>query len=279
MKKMIFMAAAALLLVLWPASAALAGGSYYIACEQETVASIAETYGLDSELLALMNDVAATEPLAEGTVLRLPETPCFSVTVSRGDTLSSLARRYAVDIAEITRVNELDSQGRLYPGQTLLIPFGEEISVSAVASVEAPELAVYASRSALAYIWPVDGFISSSYGERWGSFHWGLDIAADNLSEIGAAAAGVVVEAGWKNDAYGYAVVIDHGDGRQTLYGHCSSVVAQVGDQVRTGETVALVGSTGNSTGPHLHFEIRENGVCVDPLLYLPVNESAGSSK
>ena len=87
------------------------------------------------------------------------------------------------------------------------------------------------------------------------------------------------VPAPFSHDAYGYAVVIDHGDGRQTLYGHCSYVVAQVGDQVRTGETVALVGSTGNSTGPHLHFEIRENGVCVDPLLYLPVNESAGSSK
>jgi len=107
--------------------------------------------------------------------------------------------------------------------------------------------------------------IASALGYLAGNFAGGLLTAA----------AGVVIESGWKNDSYGYAVMIDHGNGRQTLYGHCSSVVAEVGDWVETGQTVALVGSTGNSTGPHVHFEIRLDGVCVDPLLYLPVNDIA----
>lgn len=276
MKKSKFMGLTALFLLLLPASTALADGSYYITEGGESINSIAADYALDSELVALMNGLDEDAALEDGTVLRLPQTPCFSISVSRGDTLSSIARKYAVDVAEIVEINGLSGSGRIYEGQNLLIPFNEEVSVSALDSVETTERgAAYASRSGLSYIWPVDGFISSPYGERWGSFHWGLDIAADNLSEIGAAAAGVVIESGWKNDSYGYAVMIDHGNGRQTLYGHCSSVVAEVGDWVETGQTVALVGSTGNSTGPHVHFEIRLDGVCVDPLLYLPVNDIA----
>ena len=276
MKKSKFMGLTALFLLLLPASTALADGSYYITEGGESISSIAETYALDSELVALMNDLVEDSILDEGTVLRLPQTPCFNITVSRGDTLSSIAREYEVDLAEIVEVNDLSGSGRIYEGQSLLIPFNEEVSVSALETVETTDRgAAYASRSGLSYIWPVDGFISSPYGERWGSFHWGLDIAADNLSESGAAGAGLVIESGWKNDSYGYAVMIDHGNGRQTLYGHCSSVIADVGDWVETGQAIALVGSTGNSTGPHVHFEIRLDGVCVDPLLYLPVNDIA----
>lgn len=117
---------------------------------------------------------------------------------------------------------------------------------------------------------PVAGRITSSFGYRMHpilhrvTFHTGVDLAARSGAPIRAAADGVVVMAGWYG-AYGYTVVIDHGGGVSTLYGHCSSILVSENCQVRRGQTIARVGSTGWSTGPHLHFERRENGTPVNP--------------
>lgn len=122
--------------------------------------------------------------------------------------------------------------------------------------------------SAAGFIWPVNGVVVSGFGMRWGRMHEGIDITAPTGTPIWAAAAGTVIWSGWRG-GYGNAVVIDHGDGLATLYAHASALVVGVGEQVSQGQTVSLVGSTGNSSGPHLHFEVRVNGVAVDPLLYL----------
>ncbi len=122
--------------------------------------------------------------------------------------------------------------------------------------------------SAAGLIWPVDGVVVSGFGMRWGRMHEGIDIAASTGTSIRAAAAGTVIHAGWLG-GYGNLVVVDHGNGLATAYAHASSILVGVGQQVSQGETVSLVGSTGNSSGPHLHFEVRVNGVAVDPLLYL----------
>lgn len=120
------------------------------------------------------------------------------------------------------------------------------------------------------YIFPVSGYrISSLYGYRWGSFHHGVDLAVGWGTAIHAADGGTVTFAGWKSSTYGYFVEIDHGDGVTTRYAHCSSISAEVGQQVAKGEEIAKVGSTGRSTGPHVHFEIRFDGVATDPLDYL----------
>lgn len=100
--------------------------------------------------------------------------------------------------------------------------------------------------------------------------HNGIDLAARPGTRIFAAAPGVVTWSGWKG-GYGYCIIIDHKNGYQTLYGHCSRLVADVGDRVRAGEFIATVGSTGASTGPHLHFEVIRNGTPVDPMPYLPM--------
>jgi murein DD-endopeptidase MepM/ murein hydrolase activator NlpD len=118
------------------------------------------------------------------------------------------------------------------------------------------------------FIWPVNGPVVSGYGMRWGRLHEGIDIAASTGTPIWAAAAGTVIYAGWLG-GYGNLVVVDHANGLATAYAHASAILVAVGQQVAQGETVALVGSTGNSSGPHLHFEVRVNGVAVDPLLYL----------
>ena len=103
---------------------------------------------------------------------------------------------------------------------------------------------------------------------RWGRLHEGIDISAASGTPNWAAAAGTVIYAGWLG-GYGNLVVVDHGNGLSTAYAHASSILVGVGQGVVQGETVSLVGSTGNSSGPHLHFEVRVNGTAVDPLLYL----------
>jgi len=122
--------------------------------------------------------------------------------------------------------------------------------------------------SSSGFIWPVNGPVVSAYGMRWGRMHEGIDIAASSGTPIRAAATGTVIHAGWLG-GYGNLVVVDHGNGLATAYAHASSILVGVGQRVSQGQTVSLVGSTGNSTGPHLHFEVRVNGTAVDPLGYL----------
>jgi murein DD-endopeptidase MepM/ murein hydrolase activator NlpD len=122
--------------------------------------------------------------------------------------------------------------------------------------------------SAAGFIWPVNGPVTSGYAMRWGRLHQGIDIAAGSGTPIWAAASGTVIYAGWLG-GYGNLVVLDHGNGLATAYAHASANLVSVGQSVAQGETISLVGSTGHSTGPHLHFEVRVNGVAVDPLLYL----------
>jgi murein DD-endopeptidase MepM/ murein hydrolase activator NlpD len=122
--------------------------------------------------------------------------------------------------------------------------------------------------SAAGLVWPCDGVVVSGYGMRWGRLHEGIDIGCAFGTPNRAAAAGTVIYSGWLG-GYGNLVVVDHGNGLSTAYAHASTLLVGVGQSVAQGETVSLVGSTGNSSGPHLHFEVRVNGVAVDPLFYL----------
>lgn len=129
--------------------------------------------------------------------------------------------------------------------------------------------------SATPDIWPVSGVVSSHFGFRispggiGSTYHEGLDIASSYGNPVHATANGRITQAGWVN-GYGYLVEIDHGNGIKTRYGHNSAILVSVGDQVVEGQTISLIGSTGNSTGPHCHYEVRVNGEAVDPTLFLP---------
>lgn len=116
--------------------------------------------------------------------------------------------------------------------------------------------------------WPVSGPVVSGFGPRWGRMHEGIDIAVPTGTPVRAAAPGVVIHADWLG-GYGLLVVVDHGGGLSTAYAHNSSLVRGVGSQVAQGDVLSYSGSTGRSSGPHVHFEVRVNGAAVDPLGYL----------
>lgn len=124
--------------------------------------------------------------------------------------------------------------------------------------------------------WPLKGELTSDFGYRKApfgrsreSFHNGIDIACNAGSEVSAAGDGVVTKAGWES-VYGRAIVIDHGYGLETMYGHNARLMVQEGDQVYKGQVIALSGNSGRSTGPHLHFTLKRYGQAIDPLVYLP---------
>ncbi|MGK7912556.1 MAG: peptidoglycan DD-metalloendopeptidase family protein [Synechococcus sp.] len=188
-----------------------------------------------------------------------------------GDTLEQIASRYGVTVAAVQAVN-----GETLPAS---IPQGEEVTLPWVPSVMVhPDFSTGADRgwrtAALRMLpqdfdsnlhWPVTGSISSRYGWRWGRMHRGLDIAGPVGTPIEAAMDGVVSFAGWDRGGYGYRVDISHPNGMTTLYAHGQQILVDVGDRVSRGQSIMTRGSTGRSTGPHLHFEIRRNGVAVDP--------------
>jgi len=147
----------------------------------------------------------------------------------------------------------------------------EQASRDLAAKIRASQrtsVVVSAGVSGSGLIWPVSGPLTSPFGWRWGRMHEGIDIGVPTGTPIAAAAAGTVIYAGWMG-GYGNLVVIDHGGGLSTAYGHQSSIASSVGQQVAQGQVIGYVGCTGHCFGPHLHFEVRVNGSPVDPLGYL----------
>nr|PZN36927.1 MAG: peptidase M23 [Bacillota bacterium] len=233
----------------------------YIVQEGDTLWDIALRFRTDTDTLAASNPDLDPDLLQPGQKLTvLANATGLIYKVQPGDTLSDLAARYSVPEAEIVRVNGIEDPSRLPVGLQLILP-GAKVPRPA-----APRAA--ASRSE-GWIWPVRGPITSRFGPRWGEFHAGLDIGASRGTPVVAVRSGRVVQAGW-NGNYGYSVLIDHGDGTQARYAHASRLLVEKGQWVRQGETILLVGSTGRSTGPHLHLEILVNGRPQDPLKFLP---------
>lgn len=266
----------ALCLLLTPARAE---ASVYITAAGDTLSQIAALTGCETSLLSAINGYDAEEELPSGLLLTLSDGPALTHRVQEGDSLWSLARAYGCEASQLAALNDLQPPYLIFPGQSLLLPLGEEQTCLPTLSAAdgAPTDSLVAATAYLtatvsptgALSWPVDGVITSAFGWRQRNWHSGLDIACPSGTPVLAAAAGQVTEAGWKSAGYGYAVMIDHGNGVVTLYGHCSQVQVTPGQWVEAGQSVALSGSTGNSTGPHLHLEVRIDGQCRDPLDYL----------
>lgn len=186
------------------------------------------------------------------------------------------------DYEKVTRKGEEGSAKTLYKlvfvdgVQTDLVYDSFDVvkePVSQIVTVGTKEPEIVAGVSTGNFIWPVPYTtnVTSGYGARWGTTHTGLDISAGGCygQNIVASDGGTVEWAGYDNSGYGNYVIIDHGNGYKTLYGHCSDVFVTAGQSVAQGEAIAAIGSTGDSTGPHLHFEVRQNDTRLDPASFV----------
>ncbi|MEW6172749.1 MAG: M23 family metallopeptidase [Bacillota bacterium] len=227
----------------------------YLVNKGDTVFSIARRCGVGTEVVVRANNLSKSDLIYEGQHLIVPGGRLTHRVVS-GDTLWSIAAYYGVTLDEILGVNNLNADD--------VLPVGAELIVPAPLSGPMPE----GRGDRTEFGWPVSGPVSSPFGMRDGRPHEGIDIAADTGTPVTTAADGRVVYAS-PAGTYGNLVIISHAGGWSTYYAHCDQIQAAVGQSVAAGDTIATVGSTGHSTGPHLHFEVRFNGSPCDPAAFL----------
>jgi len=232
----------------------------YVVQSGDTLWSIAAQFDLDVETLRWSNPELVRNPdllSVDQEVLILPVRGAY-VTVQAGDTLERLAARWGVAPEDISNypLNNLRPGEAPTPGAELVIPHGQR-DVSLAPPDPAP---------GYAYAWPIRGYVTQPYSAR----HRAVDLGAPYGAKVYASRAGVCVSAAWSQVGYGYLVILKHDDGSRTYYGHLKGAWVTPGQRVARGELVGEVGSTGNSTGPHVHFEIRIGGVPQNPLDYLP---------
>lgn len=238
-----------------------------------TVAAIAAANGITESAILRVGDQLTIPGQYAGLDTDVGGPLPMTVVVGKGDTLWSLARRYNSSVAALKSANSLRGDA-LVVGQELRILPGADIAAT-VAKVEAPAVKPLVAEGAM--LWPIVGTITSRFGYRQlrvngSNFHTGLDIDGDTGDPIRAAVPGTVTFAGW-HGGYGNLVIVTNGN-TEYYYGHASKLEVAEGIAVAAGDVIALVGSTGNSTGPHLHFEMRVDGEMVDPLPYLEAHAS-----
>ncbi|HEX7004500.1 MAG TPA: M23 family metallopeptidase [Trueperaceae bacterium] len=230
----------------------------------ETLTDVVDQYGITIEALVGANpDISSLDRLPAGMELLIAPYQGLVVTLEQETQLAHILAEYDVDPVEVARANDLTSPADLSDGMLLFLP-----GVEPVAALERLRKVRELENT---YMWPLHGRITSYFGRRnlgmgTSSFHRGIDVAAPFGSTVTAARSGTVSFAGWSSQGYGYLVKIRHMGGAETWYGHFSRILVNVGDYVRQQEPIGLVGSTGISTGPHLHFELHERGRALDPL-------------
>lgn len=259
----------------------------------DTLWSIASRFGLAPSTLVWANSLTNADVLVVGQPLVIPPVNGTLHRVEQGDTLEGIAERYGVKVDQIVgfAANGLGGGSAAIPGTDLVIPGGTPpappppiiaepapaepaTAGSAPASGAAPTATPSSGTRAVgSFIWPATGALTTYFGDNPAYYgpggHNGLDIANAQGTPLLAADGGVVIFAGWQG-GLGNAVAVDHENGFVTWYGHALSIAVSPGQRVARGQVVAYMGTTGNSTGPHIHFIIVRNGVYVDPLGYLP---------
>jgi murein DD-endopeptidase MepM/ murein hydrolase activator NlpD len=231
-------------------------GSYTVQ-KGDIIGDLAEKFGLNQDTLISCNGIKNSRLIQIGQVLKIPNQDGILYTVKKGDTLSVLAENFKSGTEAIQTANELFSE-TVHPGTVLFIP-GARLDWVNLQEINGD-----------LFIWPAPGYITSPYGFRKSpftgtrQFHSGLDIGSPAGTPIRAAMSGRVSAVG-RDDVFGNYVVVSHHSGYRTLYAHMSVIRVKSGAYVGTGERIGDVGSTGLSTGPHLHFTVYKNGVTVNP--------------
>jgi len=240
----------------------------YSVVGDDTLASIAKKFNISVDTIKWTNNLK-TDTIKPGQSLKIPPVTGVVHKVVSGETIYTIAKKYSTDAQKIVNFpfndfTDLDSFG-LTAGQTLYVPDGvieEEqprVSQRFLAQIQA------GVRGSSNFIWPTSGVITQY--PVW--YHMALDIANSSGPAVIAADSGTVIFVGCVRYGYGCHVIIDHNNGYQTLYGHLSSYSVEAGDSVSQGNQIGVMGSTGMSTGTHLHFEVRSGGTLLNPLNFL----------
>jgi len=239
----------------------------------DTLSGLAQKFSVSIDTIRWANNLVSIDAIKPGQKLKIPPVSGIVHKVKKGDTVYSIAKYYSTEAQPIvdypfnTFTN--DETFALAVGQNLIVPDGvmpkvELWSPESYVAQRTPDAGTVAASGA--FIWPTSGVISQRYS--W--YHKAIDIANKIGTPVLAADAGKVIVAGWPdNVGYGNRVFIDHGNGFITVYAHLSRIDVTAGQTVNRGNVIGLMGSTGRSTGPHLHFEIRASGSAQDPLGYL----------
>lgn len=252
----------------------------HIVQEGETLSTIAGRYGLEVTTILWENDLTEKAVLKPGQELRILPVDGVRHQVARGETMYSVGKRYGLDESSAQLIvdypfNEFrnDETFELATGQWLMVPEGvpprkvENITVAStrkLVSITADAGPVTATG---AFMRPAAGLITQGYK----FYHKAIDIANRGAGPILAADSGTVIASDWDGSGYGNRIMIDHGNGIVTLYGHLSALQVQAGQRVNRGDVIGQMGSSGRSTGTHLHFEVRQGGVFLNPLVVLGI--------
>jgi murein DD-endopeptidase MepM/ murein hydrolase activator NlpD len=229
----------------------------YTVKQGDTIGQIARDFGLNQDTILSINNIKNSRLLQIGQRLKIPNQDGVLYKVKKGDVLGKIAENYQVEAAALKTVNELFTE-RVNEGSTIFIP-GAKLNLMDLQEINGD-----------LFSWPLRGYITSRYGYRSSpfggarQFHTGIDIGAAMGTPVRAAMAGRVSGVGY-NETSGNYVVVTHHSGYRTLYAHLSVVRVKAGAYVRTGDRIGDVGSTGLSTGPHLHFTVYKNGITVNP--------------
>ena len=244
----------------------------YTVADGDTVSSIAEKFGVSADTIRWQNSLD-DDTIKVGEILEILPVSGVAHKVQKGDTVESIAKKYGlpsgqpiVDFPFNTFTN--DETFDLAIGQTVIVPNGARPQAGGgVAPAYAIQITPDAGTVVASgnFVWPTQGIITQAF--YW--YHPGVDIANPAAPNILAADSGRIVAVGWDATGYGNRIIIDHGNGMQTLYGHMSAFYVTLGQSISRGSAIGRMGSTGRSTGTHLHFEIHQNGIRLNPLNYL----------
>jgi murein DD-endopeptidase MepM/ murein hydrolase activator NlpD len=241
----------------------------------DTLSTIAQKFGITQDTIKWANDMESKDSIKPGQKLKILPVSGVAYTVKSGDTLESVAKKFDTGSQGILDFpfNDVPDDQKLAVGQLLIVPDGVPPEAKATPKPQTKILmaqgpkTTFSAPGGASFMWPTTFQMISTNFAWW---HPGIDMANRAAPAVAAADGGTVIVAGWPdNYGYGNRVVIDHGNGYQTLYAHLSNIYVSVGQTVSRGQSVGQMGSTGRSTGTHLHFEIRFKGIAVNPLAIL----------
>lgn len=236
----------------------------YVVEKGDTLARISEKFAVSVDTIKWSNDLKR-DSLSVGQELKIPPVTGIVHKVREGETIYSIAKKYKTDAQKIVNFpfndfSDLDTFA-LNIGQTLIVPDGVQPQAPAIIRPLPP----IAAGGTGQFLWPAGGLITQY--PVW--YHMALDIANPGLPGIAASDEGAVSVVEYLRYGYGQHIIVDHGNGLSTLYAHLSEIYVKPGDRVARGQIIGKMGSTGRSSGSHLHFELRKNGVSVDPRPFL----------